>query len=145
MSVRWLAPSLVGERRAMYYIGIDPGANYSGIAILNDETFVESGEFANPCELWELAEEYIEYNPTTWTVIEDFLGSGASNTYRKKTVMALGYFQYRCAEIDANYEVVPQQTRLAYVKLVPYEISGKDEKSAAAHALALRERRKRRR
>lgn len=127
----------------MYYFGIDPGANYSGLAILNDDVFVYSGEHAKPVDLWFALEEWVTYLPPDQIcgVIEDFLGSGASNTYRKKTVMALGYFQYRMSEFNVDVEVVPQQFRLAYVKLVPRQISGKDEIAAAAHALALRERR----
>lgn len=130
----------------MYYVGVDPGANFSGLAVLDGQTnsFTEYGAFERPTELWHVLREWISLGTDCVTVaIEDFLGSGASNTYRKKTVMALGYIQYRCEESGADIEVVPQQVRLAYVGLVPSEITQKDEIAAAAHALALQERRDR--
>lgn len=131
----------------MYYFGIDPGANYSGLAILDNDIFVLNGEYSEPVSLWFALEPWVSHFPPDEIcgVIEDFLGSGASNIYRKKTVMALGYFQYRMSEFNVDLEIVPQQARLAYVSLVPKKINGKDEISAAAHALALRERRLRKR
>lgn len=124
----------------MYYIGIDPGSNYTGLAILSGDVFVYHREYIDPVLLWTEMEALID-TQTCLAAIEDMLGTGRRDKHIVRTIKVLGYLEYRFREQGRiKPEIVPQQVRLAYVSLVPKNITGKDEKSAAAHALALRER-----
>lgn len=124
----------------MYFIGIDPGANYSGLAILNDDVFVFHDEYHDPVKLWQKIEPLAAMNrDEAHFVVEDFIGGGRRDVYVKKTILALGYFQHRLIEIGAYVEVIVPDARKAYVSLVPMAWR-KDERAAGAHALALRER-----
>jgi hypothetical protein len=124
----------------MLYIGVDPGYNYSGLAILSGNGQpMHHAEYANPVELWRTLSTFAAFDEH-WIAIEDFIGSGTLNKERKQTIEVLGYVRYRCAEFRYQFEIVVNQVRLAYVSLVPRVVTGKDEISAYAHALALKER-----
>lgn len=124
----------------MRIIGVDPGANFTGIAVLD----AASGEFEfwaesdEPVAIWEFIHLYA--GPHTIVVIEDMLGSGRRDTFIQRTIEVLGYLVYRCKEAGLTVVRVAQQARLANVKNVPKQIRRKDERSAAAHALSYRER-----
>lgn len=133
----------------MYYIGIDPGSKLSGLAILDEMIFVHHKEYEDPVNLWlDIVDGNFLSHPCR-IALEDMVGSGRRDENINRTMKVLGYLQFRIAEygilnsIDLVLELVVQQFRLAYVSLVPKYITGKDEKSAAAHALALRERNRR--
>lgn len=124
----------------MYFIGIDPGANYNGLAILNDDVFVFHDEYWSPVKLWGKIEPLVALGKDqVHTVVEDMIGGGRRDVFIKKTILALGYFQNRLIEADAYVEVTVPNARKAYVSQVPTSWR-KDERSAGAHALALRER-----
>jgi hypothetical protein len=126
----------------MRVIGVDPGAVYTGVAILDsDGKFIYWNESDDPVVIWVAIEEACRYGEGV-VVVEDFLGSGRRNEYTQRTTEALGYIYHRCREEGITVERVPQQARLANVMNVPKEISRKDEKAAAAHALSYRERKR---
>lgn len=124
----------------MRIIGIDPGANYTGIAVLDARTgeFEFWAESDHPIVIWEFIALYGRTRSVI--VIEDMLGSGRRDTFIQRTIEILGYLYHRCKEAGLMVERVPQQARLANVKNVPDTIKRKDERSAAAHALSYRER-----
>lgn len=137
----------------MYYIGIDPGAIYTGLAMLtavpdpgDTYTFDFHKEYSDPVELWIDLLDFNVLNHPCRIAIENMLGSGRRDNNITQTIKVLGYLEYRLQEYgrlfgsDLVVEIVPQQVRLAYVSLVPKTITGKDEISAAAHAIAIRER-----
>lgn len=138
----------------MYYIGIDPGAKFTGIAIIDSSKnekneFVFHREYDDPVHLFcDLLDFGVLVISRCRIAIEDMLGSGRRDDNIVRTIKVLGYLENRLREYGIIYtcdlvvELVPQQARLAYVSLVPKNITGKDEISAAAHALALRERSK---
>lgn len=123
----------------MRIIGIDPGAIYTGIAVLENDEFTYWNESDDPVVIWVAIEEACRYGEGT-VVVEDYLGTGRRSSYSQRTTEVLGYIYHRCREEGIPVERVPQQARLANVANVPKAISRKDEKSAAAHALSYRER-----
>ena len=123
----------------MYFIGIDPGANFNGLAILNDDVFVFHDEYSDPVKLWQKIEPLAANRDEAHFVVEDFIGGGRRDSFVKRTIEALGYFRHRLLEAHAYAEVVVPDARKPYVSLVPIAWR-KDERSAGAHALALRER-----
>jgi hypothetical protein len=114
------------------YIGIDPGAVYTGIAVYENGTWLEWHEYTDPVDVWQVIRKF----PYATVILENFIGSGRLNNYRKKTIMVLGYVYYRCREYGVMTALVTPQKRKAYVSEVPAEIIGKDEIAAAAHVLA---------
>lgn len=127
----------------MRFVAIDPGANFTGVAVLeNDGTFSFHGEFADPVLVAErmLREAYKDPDDTL-TIVEDFLGGGGRDKYVTSTIKVVGYLYLRCREARIRVILVANQQRLANVDNVPAEITGKDERAAAAHALTQREKR----
>lgn len=125
----------------MRIIGIDPGANFTGIAVLDADTgeFEFWAEADDPIVIWEFIATFC-HSEECEIVLEDMLGGGRRDEYIQRTTEVLGYLDNRCREAGLHVERVPQQARLANVKNVPKEIRRKDERSAAAHALSHRER-----
>lgn len=129
----------------MRFIGIDPGANFTGVAVLESNgTFSVHCELAMPLDVWHLIETETtkEHDPDDGVsiVLEDFLGGGSLNRYKLTTIKIVGYIYWRCLEAGIAVLLVPNQARLSNVSNVPEEITGKDEISAAAHALTAQER-----
>lgn len=114
------------------YIGIDPGAIYTGVVMHDGEKFVRHFETESPLEVWNAISIA---NPTA-VIAEDFTGSGRLNKYRKRTIMVLGYIQFRCEEAGIYIVVQKNDVRLPYVRYVPSDIKGKDEVAGAAHVVA---------
>jgi hypothetical protein len=127
----------------MRIIGVDPGANFTGIAVLDDTTgeFEFWGESDDPVVIWEFIALYAR-DGVAIVILEDMLGSGRRDEYIQRTIEVLGYLDNRCREAGVEVQRVPQQARLANVRNVPPEIRRKDERSAAAHALSYRERKR---
>jgi hypothetical protein len=126
----------------MLVVGVDPGANFTGIAIYDTEKnrFTEWNESEDPVVIGATIVNAIRPYTDGVVVVEDYLGAGRRSTYSQRTTEVLGYIYHRCREEGITVERVPQQARLANVANVPKEISRKDEVSAAAHALSYRER-----
>lgn len=123
----------------MRFIGVDPGSIYTGVAVLSFAgRFLFHGEFAYPVDAWY--EIWSWSNKDCRITLEDMLGSGRRDAHISRTLKVVGYIQFRCQEESLTVELVPNQARLANVSNVPPEITGKDEISAAAHALSARER-----
>jgi hypothetical protein len=124
----------------MRYIGVDPGANFTGVAVLEaDGSFSLHQELTDPVSVWLVIEdETIE--GVTQVILEDFIGGGQRDAYVTKTIKTVGYLENRCREAGVSIKLVNPQARLANVENVPKEITGKDEIAAAAHALSERER-----
>lgn len=124
------------------FIAVDPGANYTGVAVLEEDgTFSEHGEYSSPLDVWQVVRDANEKDPrNTIVIIEDFLGGGSRDKFVTTTLKTLGYIYWRCLECVISAILVPNQARLANVRNVPKEITGKDEIAAAAHALSARER-----
>jgi len=127
----------------MRYFGFDPGET-SGLVVLEGDRFIHWQEHRDPVVLWRIIAHYWTYPGLNGGVLEDFIGQGILNVHRKQTIEVLGYIRYRCAEYGIPLEIVPQQKRNSCYHLVPAYIRGKDERSAAAHVLALKERKERR-
>lgn len=126
----------------MRYIGVDPGANFTGVAVLEvPDTFLFHAEFSDPTEVMIAIQRFA--GPGDRVIVEAMLGGGNRDAHIVKTIEVVGYVYYSCKEIGIEVEKVPNQARLANVKNVPSEITGKDEISAAAHALTAQERRPR--
>lgn len=129
----------------MRFIGVDPGAINTGVAVLEgDGTFSVHGEYANPLDVWatirnECARIHDPDNSAI-VILENFLGSGRLNNYKYVTIRIVGYLYWRCLEAAIPVRLIPNQARLANVGNVPEQITGKDEIAAAAHALTARER-----
>lgn len=129
----------------MRCIGVDPGAKFTGVAILeSDGAFSDHREFALPLDAWHFieVEAVKEHDPDDGVVValEDFLGGGVLNRWKLTTIKIVGYIYWRCLEAGVSVLLVPNQVRLANVANVPNTITGKDEIAAAAHALTARER-----
>lgn len=122
----------------MRFIGVDPGSNYTGVAVLEEDgTFSFYHEYNDPIEVVRAI--FRLSDPIDIIVIEDFIGGGQRNTYSSRTLRIVGYLFFRLVEAHRKVKLVVNQRRLANVKNVPPEITGKDEKAAAAHALSERE------
>jgi hypothetical protein len=117
------------------YIGIDPGGVYSGFAASDGKRFIRWFETKDPTLLVEGISD-LESVAIPTVIVEDFIGQGRLNYYRKRTLMILGYVQFTCKANGWLLETPNPQKRLAYVSLVPPEIQGKDEIAAAAHVIA---------
>lgn len=128
------------ERTALRIIAIDPGANFTGIAVLDDATgdFDFWAESDDPVVIWEFIELY--HHQGDVVLLEALLGSGRRDEFIVRTIEVIGYLDNRCREAGITVERVPQQARLANVRNVPRKIKRKDERAAAAHALSHRER-----
>ena len=129
----------------MRFIGVDPGANYTGVAVLeSDGHFSVHAEFGCPTDVWELiCRECVKsHDPDdgTTVILEDFLGAGRRDNYVTTTIKIVGYIYWSCIGSAFSVQLVPNQARLPNVRNVPIEITGKDEIAAAAHALSARER-----
>jgi hypothetical protein len=126
----------------MRYIAIDPGSKFTGIAVLEEDgTFSFHGEYAEPIAAWFIIESESEDDLVNTTIIlEDLIGGGQRDEHITRTIKIVGYFEFHCAESGYRMILVPNQARLANVKNVPSDITGKDEIAAAAHALSARER-----
>jgi len=126
------------------YIGVDPGSKFTGIAILEEDgTFSFHGEYDNPVAAWEVIARETDGHQWDYVVIlEDMLGSGQRDAHIIRTIKLVGYIYYHCIEAGITVELVPNQARLANIGNVPFDITGKDEIAAAAHALSAKERRK---
>lgn len=127
----------------MRFIGVDPGANFTGVAVLHSESgnFVYHGEFADPVEAWyRINWNYDMIIGDDVVVLEDFVGGGGRDECVTKTIKTVGYIENRCREERYRVLLVNPQARLANVSRVPAEITGKDEIAAAAHALSAKER-----
>ena len=128
----------------MRIIGIDPGAKFTGIAVLNATTgeFEFWAESDDPVAIWEMVVGQLMHGydgEEVHIVIEDILGGGRRDEYVQRTIEVLGYLYNRCREIKLRVTRVAPQARLANVSRVPKKIRGKDEKAAAAHALSYKE------
>jgi hypothetical protein len=127
----------------MRYIGVDPGAKFTGVAVLEvPSTFLYHAEFDDPTEVMLAIQRYAQ--PGDKVIVEAMLGGGGRDTYIVSTIEVVGYVYYSCIEIGIEVEKVPNQARLANVANVPKTITGKDEVSAAAHALSAEERERKR-
>lgn len=125
----------------MRFIGVDPGANYTGVAVLEDDgTFSAHREFGSPLDAWRMIYAETRKDPNTTIILEDLLGSGRRDSFITKTLKVVGYLYWRCIESVLSVILVPNQRRIANVQNVPDDITGKDERAAAAHALTARER-----
>jgi hypothetical protein len=129
----------------MRFIGVDPGARFTGVAVLeSDGTFSQHGEYASALDVWRVIEREakLPHDPddSLAIILEDLLGSGERNRFITTTIKIVGYIYWRCIEATLSVFLVPNQARLANIGNVPAEITGKDERSAAAHALTARER-----
>ena len=124
----------------MLFAGADPGARNTGVAIMDDKRFVMWAEFADPIEAMVVIRTHAAMDPSMVMIVEAFIGSGRLNKRRIRTIEIVGYLFFACEEL--GLEVVRQvnQVRLPSVRLVPAAIRGKDERAAAAHVLAYRER-----
>ena len=124
----------------MRFIGVDPGSNFTGVAVLTEDgTFLYHGEYADPVQAWYYIHHWA-MGSDAYVVIEDYVGGGYRDTHTTTTIKCVGYLYHRCREAGLEVELVNPQARLSNVANVPAEIAGKDERSAAAHALAYRER-----
>lgn len=121
------------------YIGIDPGYNMSGLAVMRAERFVFWLETHDPCVLLDVIRQNARMPGSMLVLLEDYLGEGPRNRYNKRTIEVIGYVKFNCYDAGIPVELVPQQQRLANVALVPEYIHGKDERAAAAHVLSYRE------
>lgn len=127
----------------MRFIGVDPGANFTGIAILHAESgnFIYHAEFADPLDVWNRIDwHYDTIIGDDVICLENFIGGGGRDEYVTKTIKTVGYLEHRCREAGYHLILVNPQARLANVANVPPEIHGKDEIAAAAHALSAKER-----
>lgn len=122
------------------FIGVDPGSVMTGAAVMLDSDFVFWLESADPCAIWEVIWCNAAETRDLQIILEDFLGSGPRDKHIKRTIEVLGYIYHSCREHGLNVVRVPQHKRLSCVKFVPEYIRGKDERAAAAHVLAYRER-----
>jgi len=129
------------------YIGIDPGAKFTGIAVYDTsvEQFIYHAEMANPVAVVQAIQEYVENDASepedeSVVVLEDFLGSSPRDENVVATIKIVGYVYWTCKELGIIVVLVPNQARLANVANVPCDITGKDELAAAAHALSAKER-----
>lgn len=126
----------------MYYIGVDPGANFTGVVTHDGEKFTRWKEFLDPVAVWREIEAPLEAGWEVTVILEDFTGTGRLNRYRKKTMEVLGYIRFRCNEARERFGsqlrcvIQIQQRRKPYVSAVPKAIVGKDEIAAAAHVIA---------
>lgn len=123
----------------MIYIGVDPGGVKTGVAVYENGAFVLWLETDDPVAVVDVIFAYKRKGRIT-VILEDFLGSGRLNRYRKRTIAVLGYVQFTCRGAQIPCELVPQQKRLSNVANVPPPIRGKDEVAAAAHVLSYLER-----
>ena len=126
----------------MRYFAVDPGANFTGIAILSESgEFEFHGEYADPVDAWKRIDwNYDHALRNDVIILEDFVGGGSRDVNVTRTIKILGYLENRCREEGYRVELVNPQARLANVRNVPAWITGKDEIAAAAHALSARER-----
>lgn len=125
----------------MRICGVDPGAIFTGLAIWSTQIncFTVHCESEDPVVIWSLIQDETEYD-TAVIVVEDYLGTGRRSSYSQRTTEVLGYIYNRAREEGIPVERPGSQARLANVANVPRDITGKDEISAAAHALSYRER-----
>lgn len=127
----------------MRFIAVDPGANFTGIAVLENKTgkFLFHGEYDDPVDAWlRISWNYDSVLNDDLVVLENFIGGGQRDEYVTKTIKTVGYIEHHCRESGYHVVLVNPQVRLSNVKNVPDEITGKDEIAAAAHALSARER-----
>ena len=121
-------------------IGVDPGYNMTGIAVMMRGEFVFWAESNDPCAIWEIIfQNAADSRQRVKVILEDFLGSGPRNKWNQRTIEILGYIYFSCVGANIPCERVPQWKRKASVCKVPEYIRGKDEIAAAAHVLAYRE------
>jgi hypothetical protein len=132
-------PTLEGG--VLRYAGIDPGANFTGVAIHNGDRFIAHGEFDDPVDAMWFIDRNCPNSRDLVTIVEAFTGTGRLNKRRIRTIEIVGYCYNRCRERGITVVRQRSDVRLPCVSLVPPEISGKDEKAAAAHVLAHLERR----
>lgn len=124
----------------MLYIGVDPGAIYSGIAVYATSKnrkpwFSFWSEHGDPVVIARWI-RHQSNSQKSIVVLENMIGGGFRDSNIVKTIKIVGFIQYYCSDQGIKCELVNPQARLAFVSLVPPEIHGKDEKSAAAHAMA---------
>ena len=133
-------PSRAATEDDMQIIGLDPGAKFTGMAILDCDTseFALWLESDDPTVIWHVLAEY--YRKGDHIVLEAMLGGGRRDEWIQRTIEVLGYLKYRAKEAGYSVEEAPNQMRLANVSKVPKFIRGKDAVSAAAHALSHKER-----
>lgn len=125
----------------MNFFGVDPGANFTGLAVLNDNgEFVFHSEYADPIGVWNRIDWMYDRSCDDVIVLENFVGGGGRDEFVTRTIKVVGYIENRCREAGYHLVLVNPQARLANVANVPAEITGKDEIAAAAHALSARER-----
>jgi hypothetical protein len=126
-------------------VGIDPGSNYTGFAVYDAtaKAFVMTGESDDPVIIWDAVQAVIlsEEPEAVHFAVEGFYGNGLRNKEGVRTTELVGYFYERAREAGYPVEKRGSQARLANVSEVPKNVTGKDEKSAAAHALAYAEER----
>jgi hypothetical protein len=127
----------------MRYIGVDPGAKFTGLAVLgHDRNFSRHVEipYERTQDVWRIIAFEVMYDRNTVVILEDLIGSGQRDVHIIRTIKVVGYIYWSCIEEDITVDLVPNQARLANVRNVPSEITGKDEIAAAAHALTALER-----
>lgn len=104
----------------MQFFGIDPGANYTGVAFADvswngatvENVVWDSIQLADPAKCGDWIRCRRSEPPlSTVFVLEDYISAGQMDKYAKETLKALGYFRYTFP----CYMQVPQ-ARLAFVE-----------------------------
>lgn len=119
-------------------IGVDPGANYTGVVIWdNDHGFTFHREYREPERAWDIiVKHHAIHGDRLEVIVEDFLGGGHLNNDKRRTIEVLGLVYWGCKHAGIRVHRPPQQRRLCNVDNVPDYITGKDEIAAAAHVLS---------
>jgi hypothetical protein len=137
--------------------GIDPGHNFSGVAVVHFYVregqpvvaSVDGAQFAHPIQVRDWIRDRKSWTDDSgdMVVVEDYIGAGHLTKEAKSTLQVLGYFRYSLADsMKIQVHVRKPQQRLSRVReatALMEELDGtlpfrhvKDTIAALAHALS---------
>src|SRR5271170_1162087 len=71
----------------MYYVGIDPGAIYTGLAVLHEDSSVFHREYVDPVALYrDLWHQLLKLNKSCHIALEAMIGGGPRNDSITRTI-----------------------------------------------------------